>query len=109
MDGFGNDFQIKVNTDILRSKADSVTGKVSLMEGDLNEIKDIVARTANYLIGEGGDTQRKNYTDKQAFVEEMVRRLKEYPVDLLQMAGIYEKTENEIEEMPHTLSANVIE
>ena len=70
MDGFGNNFQIKVSTDILRAKADVVTGKVSEMEGGLNEMKQVVMRTANYWIGEGGDARRNSYINQQAFVEE---------------------------------------
>ena len=108
MDGFGNNFQIKVSTDILRAKEDVVTGKVSEMEGGLNEMKQVVMRTANYWIGEGGDARRNSYINQQAFVEEMVKRLKEYPMDLLKMAGIYEEAEKDNEEIPHALSADVI-
>lgn len=108
MADFGNDFAIKVDTGTLRTKADTVSNQISTMEKQLDELKQTVTRTADYWIGNGGDARRNEYIEKQAIVEEMIRRLKEYPVDLLQMAGVYERAEKETTQIPQSLSADMI-
>ncbi len=108
MADFGSNFEIKVETETLRAKADTVTGQISEMQGQLDEFKQVVTKTSSYWLGDGGDTRRKEYIDKQAFVEEMIKRLKEYPVDLLKIAGIYDNAEKENIEFSRSLSTDVI-
>lgn len=105
---FGSNFKIRVETEALRAKAGTVSGLVSRMESQLDELNRMIERTSVYWIGEGGSAKREDYAKKRATVETMVKRLREYPDDLLQMAGIYEDAEKEAEQLPQSLPSNVI-
>lgn len=105
---FGSNFKIRVETGTLKAKADTVTSLVSRMEGQLDELNRVIERTAGYWIGEGGTAKREDYAKQRATVETMVRRLREYPDDLLQMAGIYEGAEKEATQLPQSLPGDVI-
>lgn len=105
---FGSNFKIRVDTEALKGKAGTVSGLVSRMESQLDELNRMIERTSVYWIGEGGNAKREDYAKKRVIVETMVRRLREYPEDLLQMAGIYEDAENEAVQLPQSLPTDVI-
>ena len=46
--------------------------------------------------------------DNEEDVQKIIRRLNEHPVDLLKMAGIYEKAEVAAKALANTLSDHVI-
>lgn len=100
---------IKVNTTVLRNKADTVSKSISNMDKCLLQLQDIINRTSYYWIGEAGDLHRKMYKEQKPKIEEMMKRLKEHPADLLEMAGVYESAEARIQSISAELPNDVID
>ena len=50
----------------------------------------------------------KEYRDKLNRIDELLRRLDEYPVDLMEMAGIYAQAEQENSQNAQALAGDVI-
>lgn len=99
---------LKVTPDQLQQKAKDVSLAVSKMKNDFNKLHMAVNSTHSYWIGQAGDLHRKLYNDKADEVNEILRLLEKYPTDLMQMAGIYTKSENENKAVAATLNSNVI-
>lgn len=108
MASLGNDFHIKVSTEELLAKADTVSGVLEELRGLFEELHAGINRTSLYWEGEGASIRRSEYDGKKKTVEKMLKRLREYPTDLLKMAGVYEKAELEAAEQILTLSSDVI-
>lgn len=102
------DVQIKVDSAVLNSKAQTVSKSITNMEKCFEQLKTIINRTSYYWIGEAGDMHRKIYANQQPKVEEMMKRLKEHPKDLMLMAQTYEVTEKEVESMAAELPGDII-
>lgn len=100
--------QIKVNSAVLHSKAQAVTRQIQNMENRFEQLDAIVNRTAYYWMGEAGDRQRMLYREQRPKMEEMIRRLKEHPADLIAIAQNYERTESSIRSMAAELPGDVI-
>lgn len=99
---------LKVTPEQLEQKAKDVSLAVSKMKSDFNKLSMAINGTHSYWIGQAGDLHRKLYNDKVNEVNEILRLLGKYPTDLMQMAGIYTKTENENKAAAATLNSNVI-
>ena len=85
--------QIKVKTEELVGKAGIVKDKVILMQRQIDDAEQLLNRTASYWLGDAGDKKRKEFKDKKKAADQVIRRLSEYPEDLLEMAGIYDQSE----------------
>jgi len=101
--------QIKVNTSVLNSKAQDVSRSIKNMSDCFERLETIVNRTSYYWIGEAGDTQRKMYREQKPRIDEMMRRLKEHPRDLMEIARTYESVEAEVASIAAELPADVID
>lgn len=100
--------QIKVNPAVLNDKAQTVSKQIRNMENCFEQLDMIVNRTAYYWIGEGGDKHRMLYKQQRPQIEEMMRRLKEHPDDLLAIAQKYEMAESSVQSMAAELPDDVI-
>lgn len=100
--------QIKVNSTVLNDKAQSVSRQVKNMENCFEQLDTIINRTGYYWIGEAGDRQRTLYREQRPQIEEMTRRLKEHPADLMAIAQNYETAESQIQSMAAELPDDVI-
>ena len=103
-----NSIKLKVSTEALQSRADNIEGYVSALREDINMLNAAIEATASYWIGDGGEKRRKAYEEKKKELEKCLLRAKEYPEDLLKMAGIYTETEQSIAETSQSLSSDVI-
>ena len=101
--------RIKVDTNALKAKADTVTTEISAMEQRFDQLEAIIKKTASYWIGEAGDEHRRLYEEQKDEIDKIMRRLKEHPIDLKTMAGVYEKVETEAVTIGQSLNGNVIE
>lgn len=106
--GFGGPVSFNVTPDILRSKSADVSRSVIRMRGHFEELKNLMDKTGGYWIGEAGDKHRRMYKDIEESVEEMLKRLEEYPRDLLVIAQNYTDVELSIEEDIETLPDDII-
>lgn len=100
--------QIKVNSAVLSGKAQAVSKQIKNMENCFEQLDTIVNRTGYYWMGEAGDRQRALYREQRPQIEEMMRRLKEHPADLLAIAQNYEMAESSIQSMAAELPNDVI-
>lgn len=99
---------IKVTTEELLSKAEIVKTKVKAMQDEINETERLMNNTASYWLGSAGDKKRKDFLNKKAKADEIIKRLSEYPEDLLEMAGLYVAAENENADRPAALPTDFI-
>ena len=99
---------LRVTPEQLKSKAGEVSSKIKTMEIAFDELARYVSRTSQYWIGEAGDKCRSLYEEDKKEVEEMLKRLKEHPKDLLVMAHVYEDVERRVEEISNALPEDVI-
>lgn len=102
------DGHIKVNSDVLLSKAEEVSGLINTVSKAFDEMKDIISNTNNYWIGEAGNAHRRKYTEKQEKINEGIRRLKENVTDLRTMSGVYTQAEAEAMSEASKLISSVI-
>lgn len=87
---------IQVDTLVMVNKADQVSGAISKMEGTFGELQRIVAGTNGYWIGDAAEHHRRMFYEEKEEIAEVLKRLREHPADLKQMAAGYEKTEKEL-------------
>ncbi|MDE6642434.1 MAG: WXG100 family type VII secretion target [Acetatifactor sp.] len=106
--GFGGPVSFRVTPDVLKSKSVDVSRSVSRMRGHFEELKNLLEKTGGYWIGEAGEKHRQMYKDIEDSVEEMLKRLGEYPMDLLEIAQNYTDADLSIEEDIAALPDNVI-
>ena len=99
---------IKVTTEGLLSKADIVKTKVAQMQRDIDEAERLLNNTASYWLGDAGDKKRRDFQKRKQQADQVVRRLSEYPRDLLEMAGIYVAAERENASKPASLPTDFI-
>lgn len=104
-----NGASIKVSTEALKQQADAVTREISFLEQYFTEMEEKFKATSGYWIGEAGDNLREIYSKKIPDTLEMLKRLKEHPVDLLTIAQQYEETEKQNVSTTNELTGNIIE
>lgn len=102
------DVQIKVDSTVLKTKADAVSAGIRQMEECFEQLETIINRTSYYWIGEAGDLHRKLYKDRKQQIEEMMKRLKEHPKDLVTIAQTYETVEAEVQSIAAELPGDII-
>ncbi len=102
------DVRVKVNSAVLNSKAQAVSNSIGKMQQCFDQLETIIKRTSYYWIGEAGDLHRKIYQEQQPQIEEMMKRLKEHPRDLVTMAQTYDAAEVQIQAMAAELPGDVI-
>lgn len=107
MDGAG--VEIKVQPEVLRAKADEVSGAIVQMEQTFESVQSTVERTRYYWIGEAGELHRRMFEEQKDDVEELLKRLKEHPVDLQKIAQTYSDTEQAQTAAASQLSSNLID
>jgi WXG100 family type VII secretion target len=100
--------QLKVSTETMKQQADEVDRLVASISGRFDEIKKYVEATKGHWVGSGGDAHRELYQAQVEEVDQIIRRLKEHPKDLREMAGIYESTEKSNVSAVQSLPTDVI-
>ncbi len=99
---------LKVTPEQLQQKARDVSEAVSKMKTDFAKMNTAVNSTHSYWIGQAGELHRKLYNDKANEINEILQLLGRYPTDLLKMAGIYTKSENQNKAVAASLTSNII-
>lgn len=100
--------QIIVNTEILSEKAMTVNTIISKLESNFNSMHDILNTTKVYWEGSAANAYRKLYPAYEKDVNEVFERLKKYPEELMEMAGIYKGHQAKSDNMLASLPADVI-
>ena len=103
------DVQIKVSTDILNNKAQTVSKSIDSMSNYFDELERIINKTSYYWVGEAGDLHRKLYQDQKDKITEIFKRLKEHPKDLVDIAQTYQTADMKAIELANALAGDIIE
>lgn len=105
----GRDISFKVQPEVLTQKSQEVSADIRKLCSCFDDLERIINRTNYYWIGEAGDVHRKMYREQKDLVDEILRRLKEYPADLLAISQNYTQAEQSVETIANELSGDVIE
>lgn len=100
---------VKVRPEVLVEKSQEVSASIRKLASCFDDLERIINRTSYYWIGEAGDMHRRIYQEQRDSVDEMMRRLKEHPEDLLTISRNYVQTEQAVEAIANQLSGDVIE
>lgn len=100
--------QLKVSPDALKVKADQISGQVQKIENHWQKIYDLVKNSKSYWEGEASDFHRRYLKENDDDAKKLLKRLREHPEDLKEMAGIYEKAEEQAMRMAAVLPDDVI-
>ena len=99
---------IRVRPEILIAKAGELKREVSGMEGDFNQIRELVNHSRNYWLGDAGEAHRHAFELDYEEIEKILRRLNEHPRDLESIALTYMGVEQEVKEVAGSLPGDVI-
>ncbi len=87
--------QLSVTPEELRAAAGEVSALVQSLRGDFDALQQQVDRTRYYWLGGAGDHYRTGFAALRQDTQDILSRLAHYPPDLLEMAGIYTRTEDD--------------
>ena len=99
---------LKVKPDILKSKAEEISGYVEDIKSQWNNLYQIINENTQYWQGDASDIQRKSVLSVNEEMENICQRLLEHPSDLLNMAEVYSKTEENIKSTIDVLPVDFI-
>lgn len=100
--------KLKVDPATLKTKAQEVQGQIDTFEKKWNQMAGVIEKTKGYWVGEASNLHQKQYEEYKADVERIIKMLKEHPVDLMKMAGVYEEHEAKAVALAQSLSGDVI-
>lgn len=100
---------LKVKTEVLVAKATEVNYDIRQLESHFSSIQDIISRTRGYWTGTAGDKARRIFDNQKKDTAKVIKRFKEHPTDLLAMAGIYNKAEQDIASQNKELPIDAIQ
>ncbi len=99
---------LKVQPEVLKTKASETEALIRKLESQFNEIQDIVSHTSGYWVGAAGDQAREAFQSKEEDIRQVIRRFKEHPTDLLVMAGVYEQSELDVKRANQSLPTDFV-
>ena len=100
--------KICVTPEALRSKAHEIDRCVGIVEKQWHVFENNVIRSKSYWEGDAGKEHQRYYHEVKDEVDMVIRMLKEYPIKLQKIAGVYSETEAEIQELENELPTDVI-
>lgn len=98
----------KVKTEVLHQKSSSISTKVKSVKNRFEEMERVINSTRTYWEGEAGNINRETYKEFQDEILEIIARLEEHVTDLESMAGVYEKSEQQVKAVIEELPKDVI-
>ena len=108
MADFGEGFILQVTPERLKEIADDAQEKIDKMSKAIDSFNEAAVNTKSYWNGEASDLYAKRYKELKDKLDEIMKRLSEYPRDLEVMAGVYEETESVNTETWGTLDNNIV-
>lgn len=102
------DFMLKVTPQQLKTKAGEIQNQISSFENSWKQITQIVSNSKGYWVGDASNAHQKAFQQCQDDVQHIIKRLKEHPQDLMQMAGVYEEHEKAAASLAAALPGDVI-
>ncbi len=100
--------KLRVTPDVLTREAGDIQKQIDDLKRQFDGIGNEVRRSRSYWEGQASDMHNKLYEMEEDDMERIIKKLKNHPVNLLKMAGLYKETEAELVEETQFLSENVI-
>lgn len=88
-------FNIKVNIDELRNQMQAMNTEINKIEQAWRNMESSISRTKSYWEGDASYLHQKYYEEINGDVNQIIKRLKEHPKNLLRIVGVYDKEEDE--------------
>lgn len=98
---------IRVTPAELKNQSNLVMADLKSIEKHWKSIETLVNGTKNYWEGDASNTHIRNYKDIKDDVDKVIKRLKENPVKLQTMAGVYDEAEESAKATANELPTNV--
>lgn len=99
---------IKVTPDILQNKATEISNEIGEIERAFSGMESIVNSAKGHWTGDASEMHERYFREIQPDMQEVIKRLKEHPTELLKMAGLYEKGEKATTTISAVLPDDVI-
>ena len=85
--------ELLVRPDRLIEAAAEVSRLTHMLTADFDRMQTLVDRSSYYWLGETGREYRREFAQQKQETREILDRFRDYPDDLLRMAGLYEESE----------------
>ena len=99
---------LKVSPEDLRQAASGVSSMANALQSDFDSLQRLVERTRYYWLGAAGDQYRSDFAARKQVTEHIIHTLRKYPIDLLQMAQIYDAAETGNTRSLGSLPSNIL-
>lgn len=103
-----SDIQVKVTTEVLQNVSADVTKKIAEVKNAFTELETIVQNSTSYWEGGGNDEFRQAYEIRKDDYSDILNSFEEHISNLLTIAGVYQQTENKVEELAQALPVDII-
>ena len=100
---------IRVSTETLYEKSNELKQIADELSNEFSEVNNLINATQRYWIGKAGDSLRSRYADMNTDVLDILSQLKEYPVDLQKMAGVYVQQDSQAIDLAQALPGDVLD
>ena len=84
---------LKVSPEEMQAMAATLSGYVRTMDECFRTIKNTMATSSVYWVGDAGNAHRALYEEQVEYTEQIVARYTEHVKDLNTMAGVYAEAE----------------
>lgn len=103
-----SDIILKVFPEEMKKKAEKIQSQINAIKKDWNRIDEIMRKTTSYWEGNASEKHKNNKSKLEDDLSHVLKRLQEHPEDLLEMAGIYEKSTKNAQKIANSLPKDVI-
>lgn len=102
------DIRLKVNTEQIKKQATLVSDEIRETERMWRMIQRKFESSQKYWVGEASKKHQQYIKKATVEVDHLLKRMKEHPVELLKVAGVYDKAEKSARSMSGKLPNDVI-
>lgn len=99
---------LRVDTDKLAAQAGNVSDAVKKLRLDFDRLWQAIDDTKAYWRGAAGDGHRKRYEKQSGAIQDILSDLEKYPDDILEMAGVYKRAENQNVGIAQSLRSDIV-
>lgn len=99
--------KIRVTPQELKNQSDQVASDIRSIENHWKSIESIIKGSRNYWEGDASNTHIRIYKDVADDVRDILKRLRENPIKLQMMAGVYDETEQNAETQAEGLPSDL--
>ena len=103
-----SDMHIKVTTETLLSISADVSRKIEKVQTAFDELEGIIKSSASYWEGKGQRAFENAYEIRKENYQGILTSFHEHIVNLQEIAGVYEQTEQAAEDLAMDLAGDVI-